>query len=322
MQSVPLWRAAAVVATFLAAPRPDLAQVPTPAPAPGPVTWTGYLQARETYQNDVGLTGSINRARLILSGKARQGLTWRVSAEFRTGTVGTGRASVALGDAFVRYAPGSWAVQAGQFKTPFARQYVTQLPDVETADRAAVVDALAPKRDIGVMGEYVYQKILTLTAGLFNGEGQNVTANTDSTVLGVGRLVIRPIPEIALGADVARYFGDSTRYGAEASYEGSALTLRGEYLAQTRDGSGLQRDRGWYGMGAFFITRSVQAVGQYEYFDRPGIPAAPKNRAWTMGAHWFPMARDVRLTAEYISRALGDPGVRTGQLLSQIQVRF
>ena len=313
---------AASLGLGMAAPRLSLAQAPTPAPSPAPATLIGYLQARETYQNDLGLTASINRARLGVRGQLRGGLTWRILAEFRTGSVGTGKPSVALGDAYARYASGPWAVQAGQYKVPFARQYITALPDVETADRAAVVDALAPKRDIGIMAEYGYRKIATLTAGVFNGEGQNVTANTDSTVLGVGRLVIRPIPEIVLGADLARYFGDSTRYGVDLGYEGPALTLRAEYLAQTRDGSGLQRDRGWYATGAYFITRSIQAVGQYEYFDRPGIPAAPKNKAWTAGGHWFPMSRDLRLTVEYLLRWLGDPGVRTGQLLSQIQVRF
>ncbi len=315
-------RIAAVLCLLLGAPLPGLAQGPAPAPAPGPVTLSGYFQARETYQDQVGLTATVNRSRLVASGKLRQGITWRLQGEFRIANVGSGRASVALMDGYVRYATGPWAVQAGQYKVPFARQYITSLPDVETADRAAVVDALAPKRDIGVMAEYGYRKIATLAAGVFNGEGQNVTANTDSTVLGVGRLVIRPVPEIALGADVARYFGDSTRYGVDAGYEGPALTLRAEYLGQARDGSGLRHDRGWYGMGAYFITKSVQAVGQYEYFDRPAVPTSPKNRAWTAGLHWFPMARDVRLTAEYISRTLGDPGVRTGQFLSQVQVRF
>ena len=67
------------------------------------------------------------------------------------------------------------------------------------------------------MGEYVFFKAATLSGGVFNGEGQNVTGNTDSTVLGVTRLVVRPIPAIALGANVARYFGDSTRYGFDAN---------------------------------------------------------------------------------------------------------
>jgi phosphate-selective porin len=213
-------------------------------------------------------------------------------------------------------------VQAGQYKVPFSHQYLTTFFDVETADRAAVVDGLAPKRDIGVMAAYAFGNAATLTAGVFNGEGQNVTGNADSTVLGAGRLVVRPVRGVVLGANLARYFGDSTRYGVDAGYEGSALTLRAEYLAQTRDGQALPRDRGWYAVAAYFLVPSVQVVSQYETFSRPGIAAVPRNRAWTAGAHWFPMHRDLRLTAEYISRSLGDPGVRSGQLLSQVQVRF
>ena len=46
------------------------------------------------------------------------------------------------------------ASRPGQFKTPFTREFITSLADVETADRATVVDSLAPKRDIGVMADY------------------------------------------------------------------------------------------------------------------------------------------------------------------------
>jgi phosphate-selective porin len=292
------------------------------APAPSPVTLIGALQVRETYQSGGGLTATINRARLGASSRPRPGLTWRIQGEFRTGSVGTGRASVSLLEAYVRYASGPWALQGGQYKVPFSSQYLTTFSDVETADRAAVVDALAPKRDIGVMAQYAYRQLATLTAGVFNGEGQNVTTNADSTVLGAGRLVLRPVRRIVLGANVARYFGDSTRYGVDAGYEGPALTLRAEYLAQTRDGQALPRDRGWYAVAAYFLVPSVQVVSQYETFSRPGIVAFPRNRAWTAGAHWFPINRDFRLTAEYISRSLGDPGARTGALLSQVQLRF
>jgi len=100
-------------------------------------------------------------------------------------------------DAFIRWQHHDLGVQAGQFKTPFTREFVTSLADLETADRSTVVDSLAPKRDLGLMGEYVFFKAATLSAGVFNGEGQNVTGNTDSTVLGVTRLVVRPIPVIA-----------------------------------------------------------------------------------------------------------------------------
>ncbi|MGH7527871.1 MAG: porin, partial [Gemmatimonadales bacterium] len=225
---------------------------------PAPVKWSGYLQARETYQRHIGLTASINRARLSAAGSVGPSLAWRVQGEFRTGTVGTGRASVSLQDAYIRYTRGDWSIQAGQFKTPFTREFVTSLSEVETADRSTVVDSLAPKRDIGLMGEYAAGTLLTISVGAFNGEGQNVTGNGDSTVLGVSRVVVRPIPVIAIGVNGASYFGDSTRYGADVNYEGPRLTLRAEYVAQHRNGSGLDDDEGWFGLGAFAAVPAVQ----------------------------------------------------------------
>ncbi|HEV8454839.1 MAG TPA: porin, partial [Gemmatimonadales bacterium] len=98
---------------------PLVAQTPTKPAAAGPwVKLSGYIQAREIYQSKIGVTSSINRARLAASGSLIEAVTWRIQGEFRTGSVGTGKASVSLTDGYVRYAPQSWAVQIGQFKTP------------------------------------------------------------------------------------------------------------------------------------------------------------------------------------------------------------
>jgi phosphate-selective porin len=96
-----------------------------PGANPSPVKLSGYIQAREVYQSRIGLTSSINRARLAASGSVIEAVTWRIQGEFRTGSVGTGRASVSLQDAYIRYAPKTWALQAGQFKTPFTREFIT-----------------------------------------------------------------------------------------------------------------------------------------------------------------------------------------------------
>ncbi len=294
---------------------------PSPPPDPSPVKLSGYIQAREVYQSDVGLTGTINRARLSASGGIVQGVTWRVQGEFRTGSVGTGRASVSLQDAYIRYNPGTWAVQAGQFKTPFTREFLVSLADIETPDRATVVDSLAPKRDIGLMAEYTYRQV-GLWAGVFNGEGQNVTANTDSTMLGMARLAVRLLPQLSLGVNGARYFGDSTRYGVDAAYEDARFALKSEYLGQTRDEASGPDDWGWYGLGAAFVIPAVQVVGKYEEFGRPGIATGVKNRAWTAGLNVYPSGRNLRLTFDYLSRRLGEPGVRKGRLLAQVQAKF
>lgn len=144
---------------------------------PPAVRWSGYIQARETYQSDIGLTSTINRARLSAAGSVRGNVAWRVQGEFRTGSAGTGRASVSLQDAYVRWTRGTLGVQLGQFKTPFTREFIVSLTEVETADRAFVVDTLAAKRDIGILADYSVGGLATLAVGVFNGDGQNVTAN-------------------------------------------------------------------------------------------------------------------------------------------------
>ncbi len=314
---------ALLLVVFVLSVRPLAAQSDAASAPPAPVVrLSGYLQARETYQDGVGLAASINRARLAAGGTIAPGVTWRIQGEFRTGSVGTGKASVSLQDAFVRYAPDAWALQVGQFKTPFTREFVTSLADVETADRSTVVDSLAPKRDIGIMGEYRVAQVVTLFAGAFNGEGQNVTANRDSTVLGVSRLVVRPIPHVALGANVARYFGDSTRYGADANYEDPRAVARVEWVAQAHDRTNAPHDKGWYALGGYFVIPTVQLVAKYEWFTRAALGPQPKNRAWTAAANLYPWNRNTRIVLEYLSRRIGEPGIRSGQGLAQFQVKF
>jgi phosphate-selective porin len=297
------------------------AQTPSPGSPPS-VELSGYIQARETYQENIGITGTINRARLAAAGAIAGNVTWRIQGEFRTGNVGTGKASVSLQDAYVRWAHNALGVQVGQFKTPFTREFITSLTAVETADRSTVVDSLAPKRDIGVMADYAVGGRATVSAGIFNGEGQNVTANADSSVLGIARVAVRPVPFLLLGGNAARYFQDSTRYGADASVESRWVILRAEYVGQPHDQRNID-DKGLYALAAAPVRSWLQPVVKYEWYNRPSIAlGAQKNRAWTAGVNLFPWGRATRLTLEYVSRNVGEPGVRKSLGLAQAQVLF
>jgi Phosphate-selective porin O and P len=313
----------ALIASVALAPQPLQAQAsPAPAAAPAPaVRFTGYIQARETYRDGQGLTASINRARLTALGKVTPGVSWRIQGEFRTGSIGTGKASVSLQDAYIRYETGQFGIQAGQFKTPFTREFLTSLADVETADRATVVDSLAPKRDIGVMGDYALGSISTLTLGVFNGEGQNVTANTDSTLLWVGRVTARPVAYLTLGLNAAQYGSDSTRYGIDGSLQYKEAALQGEYLGQHRDTGGPD-DTGWYAQATYRVLRWLQLVVKQEDFRRPAISAAVRNVGTTGGVNVELGGGKVRLLSDYVSRTIGTPGTRQGALITQAQVKF
>jgi phosphate-selective porin len=297
-----------------------LAQAPA-AGAPS-VKLSGYLQGRETYQERIGLNGTINRARLAASGTATGNVVWRIQGEFRTGNVGTGKASVSLQDAYIRWMRNALGIQLGQFKTPFTREFVTSLAEVETADRSTVVDSLAPKRDIGIMADYALGGRATASVGVFNGEGQNVTANVDSSALGVARVSVRPVPYLVIGSNVARYFQDSTRYGVDAGVESPLVILRAEYVGQHRD----QRagdDEGWYALAAVPLRPWLEPVLKYEWFNRSSVPLdTQKNRAWTAGLNLFPWGKATRFTLEYLSRKVGQPGIRKSLALAQAQVVF
>jgi phosphate-selective porin len=297
------------------------AQQSAPAPS-SPAKLGGYLQTRVVYQKDIGMTATINRARLQATGTIATDFSYKVQGEFHTGNVGTGKASVSLTDAYIRYSHQAFGVQVGQFKTPFTWEYLTSIADIETLDRSTVVDSLAPKRDIGVMVEFQAGKYVLFSAGAFNGEGVNVTTNKDSTVLGVARAAIKPVPQITLGLNVARWFGDSLRYGADFAYQDPRFLARGEYVGQSRDSLGSNDDWGWYALAGFKPVPAVQLVAKYEHFRREAISALQKNRAWSIGVNGFPVIPAVRLSAFYISRKIGNPGIRKGALETQLQVRF
>jgi phosphate-selective porin len=317
-----LARLALVPAALLLLHAPLSAQsAPSTSPA---VKLGGYIQGREIYQNNVGLTATINRARLAATGSVSGSVSWKIQGEFRTGSVGTGRASVSLQDAYVRWTRNALGLQLGQFKTPFTREFITSLAEVETADRSTVVDSLAPKRDIGIMADYSLGRRAAISAGIFNGEGQNLTANSDSSTLGVARVTYRPIRFLALGVNAARYFADSTRYGVDANFEAPWIILRGEYIGQHRDVLQVEDDKGWYVLAAAPLNPWLLPVLKFEWFDRGGIAPAEtlKNRAWTAGVNFFPWGRATRFTLEYVSRKVGEPGTRKGLGLAQAQVVF
>jgi hypothetical protein len=315
-------RIALGVALGLPLARQLLAQSTGANPTPPPVKLSGYIQAREIYQDNVGLVGTINRARLAVSGSLPSNFTWRIQGEFRTGSVGTGGASVSLQDGYIRWTHNRLGLQLGQFKTPFTREFITSLAAVESADRSTVVDSLAPKRDIGLMADYAFGGRATVSVGVFNGEGQNVTANKDSSVLGVARVTVRPIPYLAIGVNTARYFADSTRYGADVNVEAPWIILRGEYVGQHHDQI-TGEDQGWLALAAAPVRPWGQPLLKYEWFNRAHIPLdARKNRAWTVGANFYPWGRATRITLEYISRKVGEPGVRRSAALAQAQLLF
>ena len=102
-------------------------------------------------------------------------------AELQASAGARSPATVSLREATVKWSPAPFSLTAGEFKTPFTREYLIPVPALELADLATVVDSLAPRYDVGVMGEYALGATAAVSAGVFNGEGANAIANRDCT---------------------------------------------------------------------------------------------------------------------------------------------
>ena len=288
--------------------------------APPPPRLGGYLQMREAWQEPTGLTASLNRVRLSADGSLPHAFGYRVLVEYESATGPRTAAGVALRDAYVRWTHAPWSITAGQFKTPFSREYMTSITAIETADRSTVVDTLAPKRDVGVMGEWA-RPWGSAALGVFNGEGQNATLNRDSTLLVISRLAARPLAELAVAGSVAAYGDDSTRYGGEASIERSGVLLRGEVIGQHRHGRG-RDDLGWFILGGWRIAPWLQIIARREDFQRPSLGVARRISATTAGANLDLPGGRTRLLTNFVSRATGSPRVTRQAWISQVQLRF
>jgi hypothetical protein len=212
---------------------------------------------------------------------------------------------VSLREAIIRWQPNTLALYAGQFKTPFSKEYLLPVPVLETADFAAVVDSLTPKYDIGAMAEWTPGPWGVFSLGVFNGEGQNATGtNRDSLVLPVARAVLRPIAPLSLGASVARDSKDSLRAGLEATLEQWGGMARGEYITRHRRGRDRdQDDFGWYVLGTLRVLPPSSCSGvPRTSSDRPTASrAACALSRWARTSSSRP--NRVRLLVEGVRRA-------------------
>jgi hypothetical protein len=291
-----------------------LASLRIPAPKIG-----GYIQAREIAQEHVGLTSVINRARFSIDGALPVRFAYRLLVETQA-SAGKSPATVSLREATVRWAPDPFAITAGEFKTPFTREYLIPVPALELADLATVVDSLAPKYDVGVMGEAALGPLASLAVGVFNGEGANSTINRDSTVVVVTRLTARPIPQLSLGASETHDGPDSLRWGVDASAQEYGGIVRAEYVTRHRRGRNRNKDDfGWYVFEAWRVIPRLQLVARQEDFQRPRAGSAARMRGIAFGTNLEIAPNKVRLLLEFSRRVSGKLQTRSDAFIAQIQ---
>lgn len=194
----------------------------------------------------------IRRARLDLKGNITPRLDFRLQADFAT--------SPKLVDAFVRVKFCRFLnLQAGQFKTPFTLENPYAPLDLEFADNAQVISALAGYKDVSGISSYAMGRevglqiygnlaqferegkkypLLSYYVGIFGGNGVNIKTDNMAKDL-AGRIEFRPfLKQLTLSGSAywGSYDDDKSenllrlRYSGGAKYEDGSLTVRSEYV--------------------------------------------------------------------------------------------
>lgn len=286
----------------------------------------GYAQFLGASWDPGADTFQLRRARLSLGGTIVKGLAFKLSVDLVK--------SPALLDAQIDYAPLREAgLRFGQFLVPFSLDNVTSVADIDLVNRPAVVEALAPGRDIGSSGRDVglaafgRWTIAEYTLGFFNGSGIN-KADTDSHKDFSGRLVLRPAGFLALGGSVYRGRrspaegeppAGRNKEGLEALVRFDRLLVKGEYI-HARDG--LVSKSGWYVLaGVFALPGRLQGLARYDALDLDRAVPADGKRVVTFGLNWIISGR-TKLQVNYEIHRLESGGREKSGLLAQFQAAF
>ncbi len=140
----------------------------------------------------------LRRARINLTGDFAEQFDFKIEGDFGQGDgLNSNRTAFSATDIFVNWHQYPEAqVKVGQWKAPFGLEQLTPDTALYFAERSLPTGAITPDRQIGAQlwgkpfaGVWPEQKdLLTYYAGIFNGNGRNVSVNDNNNFMYVGRL--------------------------------------------------------------------------------------------------------------------------------------
>lgn len=298
----------------------------------------GYVSVRETLRRDT-LTAIVNRARLTAHVRPAPFAALRVQVDFTA--TGLARAdtvpAIVLTDAYIQLVPPGTldvtgpralrpALVVGQFRTPFALEFLTPFSLLQTANRSQPIDRHTTRRDIGVLGQVAVGHALTFTGALVNGEGSNRLTNPDGREMAIGRLTVFPLPQLAVAA---KYLGQGSdhRWGYDARWIDHGAVVEGEFLSRRGpfNGTTTVDARGGYALASYKLRPWLQPVLKWEHLRDVRSAGATRSTITltytTVGLNLLSRGESIRFLVDAIYKS--EPGVFTGtELEAQLMAIF
>src|SRR5947199_475108 len=239
----------------------------------------GFIQANfedgdvSAFEGRFGLTAlkdrfRLRRARINLTGDFAEQFDFKVEGEFENSDgLSSSRTAFEATDIFVNWHQVPEAqVKLGQWKAPFELEQLTPDTSLYIIERSLPTGAITPERQIGVQlwGKplatvWPEQKdLLTYYAGIFNGNGRNITNNDNNNFMYVGRL-------------------ESTLF--KSKMWGESYLKLGADVLNSRDDAGTNISQS--------LTLKVNSDGSLSPFT---LPTAAERTAWSVDA-WLRLGR-------------------------------
>ena len=159
----------------------------------------------------------LRRARINLTGDFAEQFDFKIEGDFENSDgISSSRTAFSGTDIFVNWHQFPEAqIKVGQWKAPFGLEQITPDTSLYIIERSLPTGAITPERQIGVQlwgkpftNVWPDQKdLLTYYAGIFNGNGRNVTINDNNNFMYVGRLELMPFKGKIFGQDSSLKLG-------------------------------------------------------------------------------------------------------------------
>ena len=310
----------------------------------------GMYQANLSDKGDLlDNTLRMRRVRLSVDGNLSKTVSYKIQGDFTR--------SPMLVDAFIKYKPcREFAIQLGQFKTPFTLESPINPVNLEIFDYGESVQQLvgykdvcgvgALGRDLGLMATgslfpvenangYQYS-IVDYAVGVFNGNGANQLDNNNRKDI-VGRLEVHPgLKDLTLSGSY--YYGKYTkddnvnctrnRWAAGAQYNDGKFVIRGEYISGKTgylptiipEDLGYYNSNGYYGVVGYNFQageQKIMPVLRYEHFAKDASITKGGTNWYTVGVNYWPL-KSVNFKLDYslVQKEAGDNSHRVVAMVS------
>jgi phosphate-selective porin OprO/OprP len=275
----------------------------------------------------------LRRARINLAGDFAEQFDFKLEGEFeqsdvtltvrdatgRTLASNSTRTEFGATDLFINWHQfPEFQVKFGQYKAPFGFEQLSPDPKLFTLERSQVTSALTPERQVGIQiwgkpfaNAFPEQKdLLTYYAGMFNGNGRNISVNDNDQYMFAGRLDLQPWKGKVAGEETWVRFGANGLSSRDSS--GTVLSPAGT-LRVNSDGSlstftaNSRAERTGYGFDGSFHWGPFDLIGEYlsERYESqrsnalaPGFPTFRADGYYIQGTY-FIVPKKLQLFTKY-----------------------